>query len=487
MEETRWLKRGSLVFWVSGDARGPSVGLGWGRITMMIQGVIHGKIIELENAPGIPDGQTVSVEIRPIVTTAPRDEPAPVPWWLERLDVDPAVKPGKFVVKGTRLLADALIEELEAGRSEQELLQLHPELTPADVAAVRGYATVPLPMRRLFGAWAEDAEELDLAARLLDAEPQEVPVIRDALAPDKDQLLEQLWTAVERPAQAKEQQRLRAACALATYDPDSQRWAKVREQVADDLVGVPAVHLATWMESLRPVRGQLQAPLAAIYRDAKRRETERSLATDILADYAADQPQVLADLVMDADDKQFAVIYPKFKEQGERGLPALTSEIDKTLPPDLPSSDEKREKLAKRQANAAVALLRMKQPAKVWPLLKHSPDPRVRSYLIHRLYPLGADAGTIIQRLDEEPDVTIRRALILSLGEYGEKELSPEARKAMLPKLQDMYRTDSDPGLHAAAEWLLRQWQQQAWLKEVNNGWAKDKEQREKRLECIQR
>ena len=226
--------------------------------------------------------------------------------------------------------------------------------------------------------------------------------------------------------------------------------------------------------------------LAVVYRDQKRRETERSLATDILADYAAEQPQVLADLVMDADDKQFAVIYPKFKEQGERGLPVLTAEIDKKLPPDLPSSDDKREKLAKRQANAAVALLRMNQPAKVWPLLKHSPDPRARSYLIHRLSPLGADAGAIIRRLDEEPDVTIRRALLLSLGEYGEKELSPETRKAVLPKLQDMYRTATDPGLHAAAEWLLRQWQQEAWLKQVNDGWAKDKEQREKRLESIQ-
>ena len=121
----------------------------------------------------------------------------------------------------------------------------------------------------------------------------------------------------------------------------------------------------------------------------------------------------------------------------------------------MPSSDEKREKLAKRQANAAVALLRMNQPEKVWPLLKHSPDPRVRSYLIHRLAPLGADAGAIVKRLDEEPDVTIRRALLLSLGEFGEKEFSPEDRKAVLPKLQDMYRTATDPGLHAAAEWLL--------------------------------
>ena len=124
--------------------------------------------------------------------------------------------------------------------------------------------------------------------------------------------------------------------------------------------------------------------------------------------------------------------------------------IDTKLPADLPSSDDQREKLAKRQANAAVALLRMNQPAKVWPLLKHSPDPRVRSYLIHRLGPLGADAGAIVKQLDEESDLTIRRALILSLGEYGETEFTPDARNALLPKLQEMYRTASDPGLHAA-------------------------------------
>jgi eukaryotic-like serine/threonine-protein kinase len=330
-----------------------------------------------------------------------------------------------------------------------------------------------------------DSTQVDyLYGRFLEGAPHEVPVIRDALAPHKDDLLEKLWMVVEKPEKGKEAQRLRAASALASYDPESQRWGKVREQVANALVSVPAVYLATWMESLRPVRRQLQVPLARVYRDAKRRETERSLATDILADFAADQPQVLADLLMDADENQFAVIYAKFKEQSERGLPVLTSEIDRKLAPD--AKDDDKEKLAKRQANGAVALLRMNQPARVWPLLKHSPDPRARSYLVHRLAPLGADAGEILKQLDSESDLTIRRALLLSLGEYGEKEFSPEARKALLPKLQDMYQTAADPGLHASAEWLLRQWQQQAWLKQVNNGWAKDKDQREKRLESIQ-
>jgi eukaryotic-like serine/threonine-protein kinase len=166
----------------------------------------------------------------------------------------------------------------------------------------------------------------------------------------------------------------------------------------------------------------------------------------------------------------------------------LTGEIDQKLPSDLPSSDERREKLAKRQANAAVALLRLNQPGKVWPLLRRTPpdDPRVRSYLIHRLLPLGADAGAILQRLDEEPDLTIRRALLLSLGEYGEERARAASRPAALAMVQALYRTEEEPGLHAAAEWLLWKWKQEAWLKQVNEDWARDREKRDKQLVMIQ-
>jgi formylglycine-generating enzyme required for sulfatase activity len=299
----------------------------------------------------------------------------------------------------------------------------------------------------------------------------------------------------ESPPKGQEAQRLRAAAALARYEADGEKWARVQEAAANDLVAVPAVHLATWLESLRPVREKLLSPLARVYRGGKRRETERSLATDLLADYAADNPQLLADLLMDADEKQFAVLYPKLRQRGEAGVPILSGEIDRKLPADLPSSDERREKLARRQANAAVALLRLNQPAKVWPLLKHSPDPRVRSYLIHRLGPMGVDAAVLVKRLEEEPDVTIRRALILSLGpEEFEGEpggvsprspLPPEGKKVLVERLQDIYRTAADPGLHAAAEWLLRQWGQEAWLAQVNEEWAKDKDQREQRLDGI--
>jgi serine/threonine protein kinase/formylglycine-generating enzyme required for sulfatase activity len=326
-----------------------------------------------------------------------------------------------------------------------------------------------------------------LYGRLLDALPHEVPVIRDALAPHKDRLLEKLWAVAEAPEKGQRTHRLRAAAALAEFDPASAKWANVTSLVVHDLVLENPVYLGQWSALYRPVKNALVDPLSTIFRDQRpERAGERNLAASILADFAADNPQVLADLLMDADDKQFAAIYPKLQQRSEQGVPLLTGEIEKKLPADTPSSDDKREKLAKRQANAAVALLRLNRPEKVWPLLQHRHDPRVRSYLIHRLSPMGADAGAIIERLDVEPDLTIRRALLLSLGEFTEEALSAAVRTSLLPKLQDLYRKNADPGIHAAAEWLLRTWQQEAWLKQVNEAWAKDKALREKRLEGIE-
>jgi serine/threonine protein kinase/formylglycine-generating enzyme required for sulfatase activity len=334
-----------------------------------------------------------------------------------------------------------------------------------------------------------DGSQVDyLSARLLNAEPNEIPVIRDGLAPHQVRLLDELWAVAQGPEKGKETQRLRAAAALATYSPDAPQWAKVQDAVAADLVKVPPIDSAVWVEALRPVREKLFTPLLAIFRDAGRRDAERTLATDVLAEYAADRPALLADLLMDADDKQFAVLYPKLKEHGEKGLPFLSGEVEQKLPPEIPSSGDKRERLAKRQANAAVALLRIGQPAKVWPLLRRTPpdDPRTRSYLINRLAVLGADVAVLVRQLDGEPDVTVRRALLLAIGEFGDAGAGSDAGRAALSKAQAIYLSEADAGLHAAAEWLLRQWHQEAWLARANDEWAKDQAGREARLIAIE-
>ena len=94
----------------------------------------------------------------------------------------------------------------------------------------------------------------------------------------------------------------------------------------------------------------------------------------------------------------------------------------------------------------------------------------------------------LVERLADEPDVTTRRALLLSLGpeEFAEAIWQPEEKKRLVEQLQEIYRKDADPGLHAAVEWLLRQWHEDAWLARTDQEWASDKRMQAKRLVDIQ-
>ena len=99
-------------------------------------------------------------------------------------------------------------------------------------------------------------------------------------------------------------------------------------------------------------------PLAVIYRDAKLKKTERLFATETLADYAAGPtPKSLVDLLADAEQFQFPVIFAKLAAHQTQAISLAETELAKRAE-DEASEDEK-ERLAKRQANSAVALLRM--------------------------------------------------------------------------------------------------------------------------------
>jgi hypothetical protein len=163
-----------------------------------------------------------------------------------------------------------------------------------------------------------------------------------------------------------------------------------------------------------------------------------------------------------ADIAEVPKLVDKLADYRRWADPLLTQELSKRLPEQ--ASEDEKERHAKRQANSAVALLRLGNTDNVWPLLKFSPDPRVRSYLIHWISLAGVDPQTIIERLKTEPDVTIRRALVLTLGEFTEPQLPVAQRQPLIEKLLAVYENDPDSGLHCAAEWLLRKWDQAARL-----------------------
>src|SRR5271157_5506442 len=343
--------------------------------------------------------------------------------------------------------------------------------------------------------------------RMLNVNPTELQVIREALSGHQWTLIERLWGVLEN-TQADRDQRFRAAWALAGYvaDETEQRWVAASRFITDRLLASVIENPSSYTplkEMLRPIRKQLLASLATTFRDPQRK-TERYFATNILADYASDQPNLLADLLMDSDFKAYAAFFPIAQEQAAKTLPLFQAEIRKqaTIPDSDKDSELVKDQLAERQARAAVALLRMGKAGEIIPLLRHSADPRLRSFIVNWLHLLGADPKILADELDRidpsikptpaEPpkamdailfhtETSMRRALILALGTYGTEGLSPDERQPLINKLLALYRNDPDSGIHGAAQWTLRQWKQQESLKAVDTELGRLKDRGDRR------
>jgi eukaryotic-like serine/threonine-protein kinase len=273
--------------------------------------------------------------------------------------------------------------------------------------------------------------------RLLKCEPQDLSALRAALSDHKQEVVSDFWTVLQNKKN-DEGMRFRAACALADYDPTNPRWNAVANDVAAALVLQNPAVISRWIEALRPAGDWLLKPLAHILEDPRRSEAERSVATSLFADYGKKgSAGILANRL------------------AEEAIPKLT-EGQKTIE-------------AKRRANVGVALIQMGDFDGAKAVLSQSPDPTARSYLIHSLSPTRVAAREIIAHLEHKKlDASVCQALILSLGGYDEDHVSKGDREQCISMLLETYRRDPSPGVHGAAEWLLRSWGREGHLKEIN-------------------
>src|SRR5262249_37702174 len=142
-----------------------------------------------------------------------------------------------------------------------------------------------------------------------------------------------LWPLLRDPKSDPEK-RFRAACALANTGANrvEPSWDTVAPFITDRflmaVIRNPADY-ALLIETLRPLRERLLAPLASIFRAAGRSESERNFATTILAAYAADHPDLLAELLMTADSKAFRSLFPVAEGQAEEVLRVFQAELGK--------------------------------------------------------------------------------------------------------------------------------------------------------------
>jgi formylglycine-generating enzyme required for sulfatase activity len=303
---------------------------------------------------------------------------------------------------------------------------------------------------------ADAARGQYLLDRLLESEPDELIVISERLGTRKAAVLDRLWE-VASDASVQRRQRFRAAGALAALDPENQRWRELSRDVAASLVlDENAFRLERWLDALRPVRNALPGPMAAIFKDRTRSAEERFKATVILEQLAKGDTPFLVKLIRDADLRQYSLLLPLLKPHGAEAVSLLEKELDEKPP--LEASEEAKNELASQQANAAVTLLALGHEGAVWPLLRHSPEPRVRGYLLDRIESRDVNPALLLARLREEKDASARPALILALAHYDAKRLSSADTQGLVRELLETFRADPHPGIHSAVELLLRRY-----------------------------
>jgi len=140
---------------------------------------------------------------------------------------------------------------------------------------------------------------------------------------------------------------------------------------------------------------------------------------------------------------------------------------------------------ATRQARALLALAALDETDLVWPALAHSPEPRARGFLINAFQgwdaaphwlcqavlrlpaggsgpavPAGLDSGEDWQRDLFDPELSAARAAVLVLGSFSPAQVPSRYRQPLVEHLLALYRDHPDAGLHSAAEYVLRRWEQ---------------------------
>ena len=252
--------------------------------------------------------------------------------------------------------------------------------------------------------------------------------------------------------------RLAAACLMDAAQ--SQAWEESRSQiVAEALVRTSETDVDVWLSALG---GELQSAaksLRGIFRDRSQPERQQRLAAHVLGSLTTETAE-FAELAIQGRESQL----PYFAARMKAWTPAMRSQavarLEEELAQDLSAVKDERlaTALAKRQGAAAAILVLLDHSAPAWSILQLAgPDPRVRSFAIHRMRAVKAPAASLFRRLQQTDNDTEKHGLILALGEYRPDELLIPHQQ-LVDHLQQLYSSEPHAGVHAAAEWFLRHW-----------------------------
>jgi formylglycine-generating enzyme required for sulfatase activity len=325
-----------------------------------------------------------------------------------------------------------------------------------------------------------------------------------------------LWTVVNNPAMEMRQRCQAAIALMLAYDTADPRWNALSQDVRNEVAAILAETNTNWLSSVPLLNPVVIKPLVDIARDDKRPQDHRIGALRLLSQFH-DAPflkdrtpfKLLVDIIRDnkviesyrigaskllgqfqdipcelfaevvltgtSDDRN--LYYPEFwlsrlLPHQKEATQLMERELKRKAVPG--ASEQVREALANRQANAALALLWFGKPEPMLSLLQPNPDPQVRTDLIQGKIPHWFAHN----RLPQEKSESIKRALILCLAQRWADMISfhalfswdqlglyrnqssfflAHASLDLTSHLVQLYRDDPDPGIHSAVDFLFSQ------------------------------
>jgi serine/threonine protein kinase/formylglycine-generating enzyme required for sulfatase activity len=342
--------------------------------------------------------------------------------------------------------SDVLRPKLEALEKSES-----PATHERDVAEILLYRDRPTQKRTAY-----------LRERLLAAGPDELKVLRDALAVHPEHAGIDELNQIVRDEAAEPRARLRAACGLVQLAPASvTTWQAIAPRLCEALLAENRRAITSWLDLLGPAAPLLVPHLGQICCDAQRDSTTQSNAAEALAEILkrGSQPDGLARTAVAALPEPFRILLRELVSLGpsepvERVLEGVLAERV-----DDPVGEARKDVLANRQAAAAIALAALEKPESLWPLLRHNVDPRLRSVLIQRLAANLLPRRMLFERLGlPDIDPIERQAVLLAFAEAAPPEAATPVVSALLETARRLFLEDPHPGVHSAAELLIRRW-----------------------------
>jgi formylglycine-generating enzyme required for sulfatase activity/predicted Ser/Thr protein kinase len=303
-----------------------------------------------------------------------------------------------------------------------------------------------------------------LLTYLPQARPAELPAIVRVLQPRLDALRQDVWQSLNDDTKSGDA-RLRMACLAAVEPVDDSKWRPVSPVIARALVQQNPLDLGTYTELLRPTREPLIRSLMSMLRNGELELGERLNAVGTLARFGDDHPEILVELIADADADEFRMLLPPLISNRVAAVPALKTVAAAGVQYEEFASDallatkhdvdRTFDRSQRHRATAAVALWQLGDINAALQALGDDTEPALRAWTIELLAPLGVSMESIWNQAREARTATLRQALVLAMGQANIEPLSTTRRTELIAGLLAMYREDADAGVHSACRWLL--------------------------------